>query len=111
MYNLLFLQAYSCIFVGLAYRECEAESTWSDIIDTRNCRNVELIVLNDRAVQLADTLRDITGTDTMDLTVYFDIDEVQEVSGELTVLTNTSETSLVPNDINTTNNVLSTLIR
>jgi len=85
---------------------------WSDYIDTSNCRNVELVILNERAGQLQDILRNTTNSDTMDLTVTFDIAEVQEVSEELTALTNTSsERQLVPNDINTTNEALSTLIR
>ena len=68
-------------------------------------------MLNDRASQLEDILRDTTSSNTMDLTVSFDIDEVQQVSNELTTLTNTSEKRLVPNDINSTNDVLNKLIR
>ena len=84
---------------------------WSDYINTSNCHSVELVMLNDRVGQLEDILMSTTSSDTMDLTVSFDIVEVQHVSEELTVLTNTSERRLVPNDINITNDALSTLIR
>ena len=87
------------------------DSNWSDFINTSNCHNVELVMLNDRAGQLEDILMSTTSSDIMDLTVSFDIVEVQKVSEELTVLTNVSERRLVPNDINTTNEALSTLIR
>ena len=96
---------------GLASRQCLEGSVWSEYINTSNCSNVELVMLNDRAGQLQDILRSTTSSDTMDLTVSFEIDEVQQVSEELTMLTSTSEGRLVPNDINTTNEALSTLIR
>ncbi|XP_065884496.1 uncharacterized protein [Dysidea avara] len=95
---------------GLASRQCLEGSVWSEYINTSNCSNVELVMLNDRAGQLQDILRSTTSSDTMDLTVSFEIDEVQQVSEELTMLTSTSEGRLVPNDINTTNEALSTLI-
>ena len=72
---------------------------------------MELVSLNDRAIQSAEILRNNTNNDTMDLTVIFDINEVQIISEELTILTNTSGRPLVPNDLNTSNSVLSSLIR
>ncbi|XP_065894114.1 uncharacterized protein [Dysidea avara] len=95
---------------GLASRNCLQNGQYDDNIDVTQCRNMELVSLNDRAIQSAEILRNNTNNDTMDLTVIFDINEVQIISEELTILTNTSGRPLVPNDLNTSNSVLSSLI-
>ena len=46
----------------------------------------------------------------MDLTILFDIDEVQSVSEELAMLTNMSS-AIVPNDLNTAITVVETIVR
>ena len=57
-----------------------------------------------------DILDSNTNNDTRDLTVLFDIKEVEAVSVEVSNLTNVS-TAIVLNDINTTNNIVDSLIR
>ena len=46
----------------------------------------------------------------MNLTLMFDIREVEAVSMDVTDLTNVS-TGIVPNDISTTNDIINSLIR
>lgn len=68
-------------------------------------------MLSDRADELQSILSDNTNNDTRDLTTTFDIMEVQAVSDDLAMLTNTTESALLPNDLDTTNNIVNTLIR
>ena len=51
-----------------------------------------------------------TDNNTRDLTVLFDVTEVESVSKEVNDLTNISN-GIVPNDIVTTNNIVNSLIR
>lgn len=68
-------------------------------------------MLSDRADELQSILSDNTNNDTRDLTTTFDIMEVQAVSDDLAMLTNTTESALLPNDLDATNNIVNTLIR
>ena len=68
-------------------------------------------MLSDRAKELSNVLNSNTNTGSRDLTTLFDITEVQVVSDELAVITNRTDTPILPNDINTTNNVVTTLVR
>ena len=68
-------------------------------------------MLNDHADELRSILNDNTNNSYRDLTTIFDITEVQVVSNELAMLTNTTEDPILPNDLNTTNNIVNTLIR
>ena len=68
-------------------------------------------MLNDHADELRSILNDNTNNSSRDLTTIFDITEVQVVSNELAMLTNTTEDPILPNDLNTTNNIVNILIR
>ena len=67
---------------------------------------MELLLLNDRANELEDLLRN--SNNIVDPSV---LSEVQAISEELAILTDTPDRPLVPNDLNTSNSVLNTLIR
>ena len=97
--------------VGLAYRRCLANAQWDVAIDVSQCHTVELTLLDNRVNELQGILNANTDNGTRNLTVMFDIMEVQIVSEELTVLTDTSLGPILPNDLNTTNDILDTLIR
>ena len=57
-----------------------------------------------------DIFNNNTNNTTRDLTVLFDIREVESVSKEVNDLTNVS-TGIVPNDIGATNSIVNSLIR
>ena len=68
-------------------------------------------MISDRANELQEILNANMDNGTRNLTVMFDIMEVQVVSEELTMLTDVSQGPILPNDLNTTNDILETLIR
>lgn len=98
-------------FLGIAYRNCLSNAQWDVAIDVSQCQTVELTLLDNRAQQLQEILNANTANDTRDLTVMFDIAEVQAVSEELTMLTDTSQGPILPMDVSTANDILTTLIR
>ena len=77
------------------------------MINLTQCHSIELMELNDLLNHNLNILINNTNNDTIILTLLFNI---MEVSGNVSNLTNMS-TALVPNDINTTNNIASSLIR
>jgi len=101
----------NCFIVGLAYRSCLPNAEWDITINVSQCHTVELVLLDDRVNELQSILNANTDNGTRNLTVMFDIMEVQVVSEELTMLTDTSLGPILPNDLNTTNDILDTLIR
>lgn len=102
---------YTIYFSGLAYRRCLSNAEWDDAINVSQCHTVEFTLLDDRVNELQDILDANIDNGTRNLTVMFDIMEVQVVSEELTVLTDVSQGPILPNDLNTTNDILGTLIR
>ena len=96
--------------VGLAYRRCLLNAEWDVVIDVSQCHTVELTLLDNRINELETILNDNTDNGTRNLTVMFDIMEVQIVSEELVILTDTSQGPILPNDLNTTNDILDVLI-
>ena len=99
------------IFSGLAYRRCLSNAQWDVTINVSQCHTVEFTLLDDRAHELQGILNANMDNGTRNLTVMFDIMEVQVVSEELTMLTDASQGPVLPNDLNTTNDILGTLIR
>lgn len=97
--------------VGLAYRRCLPHAEWDVAINVSECHTVEFVLLDDRVNELQGILNANVDNSTRNLTVMFDITEVQVVSQELTMLTNASIGPLLPNDLNTTNDILDVLIR
>ena len=80
------------------------------MINVTHCQSIELMALNDVLNENLDTLNSNTNNNTRDLTIVFDITEVELVSRDVADLTDVS-TAIVPNDINETNNIVSSLIR
>lgn len=68
------------------------------------------MALNDVLNENLNTLNSNTNNNTRDLTIVFDITEVELVSRDVADLTDVS-TAIVPNDINETNNIVNSLIR
>ena len=101
---------YTCI-AGLAYRRCLPNGQWDVAIDVSQCHTVELTLLDNRVNELQTILDANMGNGTRNLTVMFDIVEVQIASEELVMLTDTSLGPVLPNDLNTTNDILDALIR
>ena len=103
------LQECSSI-LGLAYRFCSQNNEWDTVINITQCQSIELLALNDILNENLDILNNNTNNNTRDLTIVFDITEVESISRDVTDLTNVS-TGIVPNDINETNRIVSSLIR
>ena len=101
----------SFLFLGIAYRNCLSNAHWDVTIDVSQCQTVEFMLLDNRVQELQDILNSNTASDTRDLTVMFDVAEVQAVSEELTMLTDTSQGPILPSDVSTANAILNTLIR
>ena len=78
-------------------------------INVSQCRNIELDILRDIINEIEEAVQTRPANDTIDLTVMLDVTEVQELSGELASLTDTTQTSLFVNDLNTTNEIISLL--
>ena len=97
-------------FSGFAYRNCLSNAEWDLSINVTQCHTVEFMLLDDRAHELQEILNANTANGTRNLTIMFDVAEVQFVSEELTVLTGASMGPLLPNDLSTTNEILDTLI-
>ena len=68
------------------------------------------MALNNILNEQLDILNNNTNNITRDLTVLFDIREVESISEEVNDLTNVS-TGIVPNDIGATNSIVNSLIR
>ena len=83
---------------------------WDTFINITLCQSIELMVLNNIISENQNILNSNTNNDARDLTVLFDIREVEAVSADVSDLTNVS-TAIVPNDMNTTNNIVDSLIR
>ena len=92
---------------GLAYRRCLSNGEWDEAVNVSQCYTIEMISLNDRVNELQEILNVNTNNYTIDV---FDIMEMQAVSDELTMTTDTSLRPILPSDLSTTNNILSTII-
>ena len=66
-----------------------------------------MISLNDRVSELQEILNANMNNYTIDM---FDIMEMQAVSDELAMTTDTSLRPILPSDLNATNNILNTII-
>ena len=96
-----FNEIYVHILTGLAYRLCLQNSTWDTVINDTECRNSELTMLSN-------ILNDIlTGTTNSSM---INIGDVQAIGKVVADLTNVS-TGITPNELNTTNNIISSLAR
>ena len=99
-----------CCYIGLARRVCFENSVWDSFVNVTLCQSIELMVLNNIINENQNILNSNTNNDIRDLTVLFDIREVEAASADVSDLTNVL-TAIVPNDINTTNNIVDSLIR
>ena len=99
-----------CVPIGLARRVCFQNAEWDTFINVTQCHSIELMVLNNILNENQDILNSNINNETRDITVLFDIREVEAVSVDVSNLTNVS-IAIVPNDINTANNIVGSLIR
>lgn len=93
---------------GLAYRRCLPNAEWDEAVNVSQCYTIELISLNDRMNELQEILNTNMNNYTIDLS---DIMEMQAMSDELVMTTDTSPRPILPSDLNTTNNIFSTIIK
>ena len=121
---IIYVHVYICIYilqcllsilsslthVGLAYRICLQDAMWDTFINVTQCQSIELMVLSNILDENQDILANNLNNETRDMTVLFDIREVEAISVDVSNLTNVS-TAIVPNDIHTTNNIVNSLIR
>ena len=88
-----------CCALGLASRRCLQSGEWDSFINVTQCRNDGLANLLERVKRLElSPTRDI-------------VHEVQDISEELISITNDSAMVYVPNDLNTTIEIIDTITR
>ena len=92
---------------GLAYRRCLPNAEWDEAVNVSQCYTIEMISLNDRVSELQEILNTNMNNYTIDL---FDIMEMQAVTDEVAMTTNTSLRPILPSDLATINNILNTII-
>ena len=88
------------MIIGLAYRLCLQNSTWDTMINYTECRSSRLNMLDS-------LLSDISGNTN---NLMDSISEVEAISKDISDLTNVS-TGITPNELNTTNNIISVLAK
>lgn len=93
-------------FSGLASRRCLQDNQWDDNINVTLCSTMELMILSNEVDNLEDIIRNNNNTVDSDL-----LSDAQSIGEELTILTNTPDRPLVPNDLNTSNSILNGLVR
>lgn len=98
---IVIIYTYICTYVGLVYRLCLQNSTWDAVINDTQCRSSKLTMLNS-------LLSDILSSSTNGSMIS--IGEVEAISKDISDLTNVS-TGITPNDLNTANNLISSLAR
>lgn len=92
---------YVRTYIGSAYRLCFENSTWDTVINDTECRSNKLTMVDS-------ALNDILNSNTTDL--VNSIGEVEAISKDVSDLTNVS-TGITPNELNTTNDIVSSLAR
>ena len=99
---------FHCMSIaGLAYRRCLPNAEWDEAVNVSQCYTIEMISLNDHANELQEILNANMNNYTVDL---FDIMEMQAMTDELALTTDTSLRPILPSDLETTNNILRTII-
>ena len=98
--ELLVISFYS---VGQARRYCQSSNLW-DPIDVSECRSLEIVELEEQAVELKNN------PIVDDILTY--LTEVQNVSEATTsfIFTSQEQGPILPNDLNITNNILDAII-
>ena len=94
----------------MAYRRCLANSSWDLAVNVSHCRNIELDILRDIISEIEDVVKTKPVNDSVDLTTMLDVTVVQVLSGELASLTDSTQTSLFVNDLNTANEIINSFI-
>ena len=75
-------------------------------VNVSQCRSLELDILNNAINEIENFVLARPDNSAVDLTVMLDITEVQVLSGEVASLT---DNTLFVNDLNTTNQIISSL--
>ena len=108
IYVATYIHSFQYMFIaGLAYRRCLSNAEWDEVVNVSQCYTIELIPLNDRMNELQEIFNANMDNYTIDLS---DIMEMQAMSEELVMTTDTSSRPILPSDLNTTNNILNTII-
>ena len=83
----------------VARRNCHLNGSWDALINVTECQSAGLDMLNER-------IEDIL------ISTVVNITDVSTISRDLSIVTNTSGiTEITPEDLNTTNSILGSLIR
>ena len=93
---------------GIATRQCNQDGDW-ETPNVTECRTVEQIRLETRAINLNTLVASTFVQDDRDLTEDFMPEVVVEIADELNEIINTS-TPLLPNDVTSTANTLNIII-
>ena len=96
------------ILLGIATRQCNQNGDW-EAPNVTECRTVEQIRLEMRAIVLNALVVNMFVGDDRDLTEVFMPQDVEDIADELNEITNTS-TPLLPNDVTSTANTLNIII-
>ena len=79
------------------------------VVNVTQCQNIELDILRDVISELEDIVQTRPANNTIDLTVMLDVTEVQALSGELASHTDTTQTFLFVSDLETINDIISSI--
>ena len=83
----------------VAWRYCHLNGSWDALINVTECQSAGLGMLNERIENLLNS-------------TFVNITDLSTISRDLSIITNTSGiTAITPGDLNTTNSILSSLIR
>lgn len=96
----------SCI-VGHVYRYCQNSNSWDQFINVSECSSVQLVELQHHAVELKNSF---IFDEVSDILTY--LAELNNVSEDTTTFVSTLQEQgpILPNDLNTTNNILDAII-
>ena len=94
--------------LGQAHRYCQSDSnSWDPTVDVTECSSDQLIELQENAAELKQSL---IADEVFNVITY--LTEVQNVSEETNsfVFASQEQGPILPNDLNTTNNILDAVI-
>lgn len=97
-YKHIFLY-YIRTYVYTAQRNCNRDGSWDTVINVTECQSARLDMLSERIENVYSS-------------AVININELSTISRDLSNITNTTgSTAIAPKNLNTTNNILRSLIR
>ena len=95
----MYCYVYDTYIMYVAQRNCHLNGSWDALINVTECQSADLDMLNER-------IKDLLNSTVVNAT------DLSMISRDLSIITNTSGiTAITPEDLNTTNSILSSLIR